>query len=57
MKKLAKITEGLIGQPMINIFTKVREMERAGRKVYHFENLGIRIMSLINILEKPLRRH
>lgn len=37
MKKLAKITEGLIGQPMINIFTKVREMERAGRKVYHFE--------------------
>lgn len=34
---MAKITKGLIGQPMVNVFTKVREMERAGRKIYHFE--------------------
>ncbi len=37
MRKLARITEGIIGQPMFNIFKKVIEMERSGRKVYHFE--------------------
>ena len=37
MRELAKITEGIIGQPMFNIFKKVNEMERSGRKVYHFE--------------------
>jgi len=37
MRKLATITEGIIGQPMFNIFKKAIEMERSGRKVYHFE--------------------
>jgi aspartate aminotransferase len=37
MRKLARITEGIIGQPMFNIFKKVNEMERSGREVYHFE--------------------
>jgi aspartate/methionine/tyrosine aminotransferase len=37
MRRLARITEGIIGQPMFNIFKKVNEMERSGRKVYHFE--------------------
>ncbi|MFB0519943.1 MAG: pyridoxal phosphate-dependent aminotransferase [Desulfatiglandales bacterium] len=37
MRKLARITEGIIGQPMFNIFKKVIEMERSGRKVFHFE--------------------
>jgi aspartate aminotransferase len=37
MRRLAKITEGIIGQPMFNIFKKVNEMERSGRKIYHFE--------------------
>jgi aspartate/methionine/tyrosine aminotransferase len=37
MKKLSRITAGLIGQPMFNIFRKVLEMERAGRKLYYFQ--------------------
>jgi aspartate aminotransferase len=37
MRKLAKLTEGITGQPMFNIFKKVIEMERSGREVYHFE--------------------
>lgn len=37
MRKLASITEGIIGQPMFNIFKKVNEMQRSGRKIYHFE--------------------
>lgn len=37
MKKLAKITDGLIGQPMFKLLVKAKEMERAGREVYHFE--------------------
>jgi aspartate/methionine/tyrosine aminotransferase len=37
MRKLAKITEGIIGQPIFTIFKKVNEMKRSGRKVYHFE--------------------
>ena len=37
MRKLAKITGGIVGQPMFNIFKKANEMERSGRKIYHFE--------------------
>jgi aspartate/methionine/tyrosine aminotransferase len=37
MKKLARITDGLIGQPMFQLLAKVKEMERAGKKVTHFE--------------------
>lgn len=37
MKHLSKITEGLIGQPMFGLLAKVKEMERAGQKIIHFE--------------------
>lgn len=37
MKKLSEITNGLIGQPMFKLFSKLREKERAGEKIYHFE--------------------
>ena len=37
MRQLAKITDGLIGQPMFNILAKAQEMERAGRNIIHFE--------------------
>jgi len=37
MKKLANITDGLIGQPMFNILAKAQKMERAGRHIIHFE--------------------
>ena len=37
MKKLARITEGLIGQPMFGLLSKIKEMERAGSKIIHFE--------------------
>ena len=37
MKKLTKATQGLIGQPMFKLLQKVKEMERAGRKIYRFE--------------------
>jgi len=37
MKRLANITDGLIGQPMFNILAKAQEMERAGRHIIHFE--------------------
>lgn len=37
MKKLSKITEGLIGQPMFKLMTKVAEMEKAGKRIFHFE--------------------
>jgi len=37
MKKLSKITDGLIGQPMFQLLRKSKKMEAAGQKVYHFE--------------------
>lgn len=37
MRRLSKITEGLIGQPMFKLLVKVKEMERKGRKIFHFE--------------------
>lgn len=37
MKKLAKIADGLVGQPMFNLLAKAQEMERAGRRIIHFE--------------------
>ena len=37
MKSLSRITEGLIGQPMFKLLVKVKEMERAGRRIFHFE--------------------
>lgn len=37
MKQLSKITKGLIGQPMFKLLVKVKEMERKGRKIFHFE--------------------
>ena len=37
MPGFSQLTEGLVGQPMFNILTKVTAMEAAGRKVYRFE--------------------
>lgn len=37
MKQLAKITDGLIGQPMFKLLVKVNEMEKAGKRIFHFE--------------------
>src|SRR3990167_1032622 len=37
MKQLSQVTNGLIGQPMFKLFAKLREKERVGEKIYHFE--------------------
>jgi len=37
MRKLSRISDGLIGQPMFKLLTRVSELERAGRRIYHFE--------------------
>lgn len=37
MKGYSKLTEGLLGQPMLEILTTVCALEAAGKKVYRFE--------------------
>jgi len=37
MRTLSKLTQGLIGQPMLEILTTVTSMENAGQKVFRFE--------------------
>jgi aspartate/methionine/tyrosine aminotransferase len=37
MKRLAKNTDGLVGQPMFKLLVKTQEKERKGEKIYHFE--------------------
>ena len=37
MRTFSKLTQGLVGQPMLEILTTVTAMETAGRKVYRFE--------------------
>jgi aspartate aminotransferase len=37
MKKLSKITDNLLGQPMFGLLSRAKEMERAGKKILHFE--------------------
>jgi len=37
MRRLSRITDGLIGQPMFKLLTKAKDMEQAGRRVFHFE--------------------
>lgn len=37
MRKLSKIADGLIGQPMFHILARAQELERAGKKIIHFE--------------------
>jgi aspartate aminotransferase len=37
MRRLARITDGLIGQPMFRLLDRAKEMERAGQRVFHFE--------------------
>lgn len=37
MRKLAKITDKLIGQPMFALLTQARQMEKTGRRIIHFE--------------------
>jgi aspartate/methionine/tyrosine aminotransferase len=36
-KRLSKITEGLIGQPMFKLLAKLQSKEQTGEKIYHFE--------------------
>ena len=35
--KLSKLGESMVGQPMFNILERAQELERGGRKIYHFE--------------------
>lgn len=37
MRKLSSITDGLVGQPMFKLLTKVKELEQAGHRIFHFE--------------------
>ena len=37
MRRLARITDGLIGQPMFRLLDRAKQMERAGQRVFHFE--------------------
>ena len=37
MKHLSEITNRLIGQPMFALLAKIKEMERTGEKIIHFE--------------------
>lgn len=37
MKRLSKITDGLIGQPMFKLLTKVNALEKTGERIFHFE--------------------
>ncbi|QDR82498.1 pyridoxal phosphate-dependent aminotransferase [Sporomusa termitida] len=37
MKGFSKLTQGLLGQPMLDILTNVCALEAAGKKVYRFE--------------------
>jgi aspartate aminotransferase len=37
LKKLAKITERLFGQPMFKLLSRAQEMERNGKRVIHYE--------------------
>jgi aspartate/methionine/tyrosine aminotransferase len=37
MRQLSQITDGLIGQPMFKLLVKVGQMEKAGRRILHFE--------------------
>ncbi len=37
MRPLSKLTQGLVGQPMLEILTTVVAMEASGQKVYRFE--------------------
>jgi len=37
MKSFSKLTQGLLGQPMLEILSTVCAMEAAGKKVYRFE--------------------
>jgi aspartate aminotransferase len=37
MRRLSRITDGLIGQPMFKLLAKAKDMEQAGRRVFHFE--------------------
>lgn len=37
MKRLSKITDGLIGQPMFKLLSQIKEMENSGKKIIHFE--------------------
>jgi len=37
MKQLSKIADNLLGQPMFGLLSRAKEMERAGRKIIHFE--------------------
>lgn len=37
MKRLSRITDSLIGQPMFHLLARAQEMEKRGKKIIHFE--------------------
>ncbi|MBI5140268.1 MAG: aminotransferase class I/II-fold pyridoxal phosphate-dependent enzyme [Candidatus Vogelbacteria bacterium] len=37
MKQLSALTAGLIGQPMFKLLAKVKDLEKAGQQIFHFE--------------------
>lgn len=37
MKKLSKVADKLIGQPMFNLMAEACQMEKSGRRIIHFE--------------------
>jgi aspartate/methionine/tyrosine aminotransferase len=37
MKKISKIAENLVGQPMFELLAKAREQEKAGKNIIHYE--------------------
>lgn len=37
MKNLSKTTDRLVGQPMFGLLIRVKEVERVGKEIIHFE--------------------
>lgn len=37
MRRLSRISDGLIGQPMFKLLARAKELEEAGQRIYHFE--------------------
>lgn len=37
MRQLSKMTDGLIGQPMFKLLSRVKELEDSGQRIFHFE--------------------
>ena len=55
MKPLAKVTIGLVGQPMFKLQDKIRLLEAQGRKILHFEIGDTAWGTPKNVLEETVR--